>query len=135
MKYPLTISGMDTYQASDRSAQDSAYTQGHAAAGKVPILRRFPPALQFITRPESYIEAQLQAAATLAFKQGRRLDQICGTLYHTALGLGYHVTIGVQEVYSANMPSFPGETVMTALLIIDAVELRPGIEAPPPGYN
>ncbi len=134
MKYALTVSGPHANQGSDRSTLESALT-ADKAPGHVPVVRRFPPALQFLTRAESFVEAQLQIAAAHAFKQGRRTDQICGVLYHTARELGYHVTIGVQEVYSSNMPSFPGETIMTALLLIDTTELHPGIGVPRTGYN
>jgi hypothetical protein len=134
MKYALTVSGPHDNQGSDRSTRESAFT-ADKAPGHVPVVRRFPPALQFLTRAEPFVEAQLQTAAAHAFKQGRRTDQVCGVLYHTARELGYHVTIGVQEVYSSNMPSFPGETIMTALLLIDATELHPGIGVTRTGYN
>ncbi|MDZ4700491.1 MAG: hypothetical protein SH809_12360 [Rhodothermales bacterium] len=124
MKYALIVSGLHANQGSDHSSRDAASTTNEAAE-HVPVVRRFPPVLQFLTRAAPFIEGQLQSAAVHAFKQGRRIEQICGVLYHTAHELGYHVTIGVQEVYSSNMPSFPGETVMTALLLVDASELRP----------
>ncbi len=134
MKYALIVSGLHANQGSDQSTRDASFTTDETT-GHVPVVRRFPPALQFLTRAEPFVEAQLQSAAVHAFKQGRRIEQICGALYHTALELGYHVTIGVQEVYSSNMPSFPGETVMTALLLIDASELRPGTGGSRPVYN
>ncbi len=133
MKYPLTVSGLDTRQES--GTHQSAYSHGTESRANVPVVRRFPPVLQFLTRPESYVEVQLQTAAVHAFKEGRRVDQICGAIYHTALSLGYHVTIGVQEIFSSSMPSFPNETVMSALLMIDCTELRTGIDAPAMGYS
>lgn len=47
------------------------------------------------------------------------MEQICTAIYHTALDAGFRATIGVQEVTSHAMPSFPGEVVHTALLVVD----------------
>ncbi|MEM1093923.1 MAG: hypothetical protein AAGJ10_04915 [Bacteroidota bacterium] len=93
-------------------------------------MRRFPPLLQFLTRTTPYVEQQLRMLAGQLFDQGRTLDQICGAVHQAAHALGYTATIGVKEVFSSEMPSFPGETIMSALLIMD---LRP-IPAPPPQY-
>jgi hypothetical protein len=131
MKYPLTVSGLEARSPAGIAPHQTTYGPHTAPLDAIPVVRRFPPALQFLTRAEPYVESQLQAAALHAFKQGRRVDQICGTIYHTALSLGYHVTIGVQEVYSASMPSFPGETVLTALLLIDIRDLGSSTHASP----
>ena len=113
MKYPLHVSG-----ASNDRHYDSHSRTEYESAG-VPIVRRFPPVIQFLTRCEQFVETHLQAVALRTFQNNRTTDQICAAIYEAALSMGYIVTIGVQEVYSSNMPSFPNQTVMSCLLMID----------------
>ena len=92
---------------------------------RVPVVRRFPPVLLFITRTEQHIEQTLRTICLRAFRAERSIDQICGAIYQAALSMGFLVTIGVQEIFSNNMPSFPHETVMSALLMIDFTPMQP----------
>ncbi len=114
MKYPLYVSGPGR-QAGGEQHQSRREHHTHNA----PVIRRFPPAVQFLSRVEQFIESQIQTVSMQAFKQGKNVDQICAAMYQTALSLGYIITIGVQEVYSSNMPSFPGETILSCLIMID----------------
>ena len=114
MKYPLYVTGPSRQAGAD---QDQHRREHHTNGA--PVVRRFPPAIQFLTRCEQFIEDQLQAAALRTFKAGKNVDQICAAMYKLALSLGYIITIGVQEVYSSNMPSFGSETVMSCLIMVD----------------
>ncbi len=91
----------------------------HRRSAPTPVLRRFPPVLQFLTTQPPDVEVQLRAISLEAFRRGKRLEDICSDIYDFALSLGYRATIGVQEVYSSSMPSYPGQTVMSGMLLID----------------
>lgn len=123
MKYPYSVSGSEQHDHAGH-ADAHTYRQEYGSAN-VPVVRRFPPSLQFLTRAEQSVEAQLQAIAIRTFNDGKTLDQICGALYQAGLSLGYRLTIGLQEVYSSKMPSFPGQTVMTSLIMVDFTSNRP----------
>lgn len=123
MKYPYSVSGSGQRGTSGHTDSQS-YRQDYGS-GKQPVVRRFPPTLQFLTRAEQSVEAQLQAIALRTFNDGKSLDQICGALYQAGLSLGYKLTIGLQEVYSSKMPSFPGQTVMTCLIMVDFTPNHP----------
>lgn len=120
MKYPLQINGTTSGQASDSHSYRSEYDTNNT-----PIVRRFPPVLQFLTRSEPFVETELQATTLRAFQANKNTDQICEAIYKSAMSLGYIVTIGLQEVYSSNMPSFNNETVMSCLIMIDFTAMRP----------
>ena len=85
-------------------------------------VRRLPPVLQFVVPVSSEVKMALHQVAQEQFAQGKSLDVICWEVYNCALSYGYYATIGVQEISSRNMPSFPGETVVASLLLVD---LRP----------
>ena len=87
--------------------------------GQQASVRRFPPALQILVPVSLEVQQKLQQTVLKHFQQGKTLDVICWELYNTALALGYHATIGVQEVSSNSMPSFAGQTVLSALLLVD----------------
>ena len=55
----------------------------------------------------------------MGFRRGLSTEDICGELYGYARTLDYRATIGVQEVVTEDMPSFPGEKVASALLLVD----------------
>ncbi len=116
MKYPLYIS--DGQKQAGGSQQENA-NRSEFHTNDAPVIRRFPPAIQFLSRCEQFIEDQLQAIALRTFKTGKSGDEICAAMYRTALSVGYIISIGVQEVYSASMPSFPKETIMSCLIMID----------------
>ncbi len=114
MTYDLFVSG----SPKKRIRVDRDPIAGRSAKPK-PVLRRFPPVLQFLTTHSADVEAQLRAVSLEAYRRGKSLEDICSEIYNIALAIGYEATIGVQEVYSSSMPSFPGQTVMSALLLID----------------
>ncbi len=88
----------------------------------VPVARRFPPVIQVLTVDDPSAERQLSECANESYRTGKALRDICTDVHRLARSLGYDATIGVQEVYSTSMPSFPGQTVISALLMLD---LRP----------
>ncbi|HEX7072104.1 MAG TPA: hypothetical protein VF190_14925 [Rhodothermales bacterium] len=88
------------------------------SAHETPV-RRFPPVLQFLTRSSPHVEREIRARTLEAFRRGKSIEQICSDIYRTALECSFYATIGVQEVSSRSMPSFPEETVVSALLMID----------------
>jgi hypothetical protein len=91
-------------------------------AHPVPVARRFPPVIQVLTVDDPSAEHQLAACANESYREGKALRDICTDVHRLARAIGYDATIGVQEVYSTSMPSFPGQTVISALLMLD---LRP----------
>jgi hypothetical protein len=95
-----------------------------AKAGSNRYLKRFPPVLQLITDIDPIVANKLNELVWRSHRAGQDLTQTCAALTSAAQQLGYRVKIGVQEVYVASMPSYPGETIMTALLVMDA---RPSI--------
>ena len=123
MKYPYSVSG--NHQRRRAGQGDSSSYRQEYGSSQLPVVKRFPPTLQFLTRAEQAVEAQLQAVALRTFTDGKSLDQICGALYQAGLSLGYKLTIGLQEVYSSKMPSFPGQTVMTCLIMVDFTPNHP----------
>ena len=123
MKYPFSVSGTNQQGAAGQ-ADSRTYRQEYGSTSH-PVVRRFPPTLQFLTRAEQSVEAQLQAVALRTFNDGKSLDQICGALYQAGLSLGYRLTIGLQEVYSSKMPSFPGQTIMSCLIMVDFTPNHP----------
>ncbi len=117
MKYDVYISGKPQGRT---ATTDSGWSEEKKEGPRpVPVARRYPPMVQVLTSSDPTIENQLSAFARQSYKQGNPLKEICRDLYHFAHSLGYEATIGVQEVYSASMPSFPGQTVISALLMVD----------------
>ncbi|MBO6575708.1 MAG: hypothetical protein JJ896_11960 [Rhodothermales bacterium] len=115
MKYDVIIEGKG-----QRSGQSEGWSADSTEGPRpVPVARRYPPVIQVLTPTDAAIEQQLSAFARQSYKQGKPLKDICRDLYHFAHSLGFEATIGVQEVYSASMPSFPGQTVISALLMVD----------------
>ncbi len=123
MKYPLSVSNLRSFGSDSHDDPHASYRNEYGP-DNTPSIRRFPPVLQFLTRVEQVVESQLQTVAHRAFQEGKSLDQICSAVYQAGLTLGYTLTIGLQEVYSSRMPSFPKETVMTCLIMIDFTPTR-----------
>ena len=122
MSYPVVIGQPDSSRPALRDRKTDSSPPNNM--NRVPVVRRFPPVLLFITRTEQHIEKALQTICLRAFRAERSIDHICGAIYQAALSMGYLVTIGVQEIFSNNMPSFPHETVMSALLMIDFTPMQ-----------
>jgi|GEM_PF-6828914 len=115
MRYEQVIEG-----APRKSAENTKENRfKRVASAPRAVTRRFPPVLQVLTRTAPYVEQQLSAFATQSFQQGKTVAKICQDLTTYSRSLGYDATIGVQEVYSSDLPSFKDQTVMTALLMID----------------
>ena len=114
MTYDLFVSGTPK-----RRIRVDREPVSRRAGSPTPVLRRFPPVLQFLTTHPVDVETQLRAVSLEGYRKGLSLEDICSEIYNSAFSLGYEATIGVQEVYTSSMPSFPGQTVMSALLLID----------------
>lgn len=117
----LEITGprtMDTRPPGGDGAASGTVRHSHP----VPVARRFSPVIQVLTVDDPSAENQLAARANESYREGKVLQDICNDVHKLARSLGYDATIGVQEVYSTSMPSFPGQTVISALLMLD---LRP----------
>ncbi len=89
------------------------------ATSAQPQLRRFAPAVQVLTPTAPHIQERLQDIAMMGFRKGLSTEDICGELYGYARTLDYTATIGVQEVVTEEMPSFPGQKVSAALMLVD----------------
>jgi len=113
-----------------RISGDGASARVHDHDEQVPEVKRFPPVLQMLTDVEPSFERQMNVQAMAAFRQGKDINQICEELFYCAISCGYDATLGVQEIYSTSMPSFPNQTVLSTLLMVDAK--KKGVT---PGYR
>lgn len=97
------------------------------AASSLPQVptHRLAPLLHFITQVDDVTRGDLSALAERAHTLRKPLDEVCYALTARALAHGYSATIAVQEVASTAMPSYPGEQVVTPLLMLDLRSLRP----------
>jgi hypothetical protein len=122
MTYDLFVSGNASkgIKALDRDDNIDEVRLG----SPIPVLRRFPPMLQFLTINSAAVDKQLEGIAVQAFRNGCDLEEICSEIYNFSMSLGFKATIGMQEVYCSDMPSFPNQTLMTALLMIDLQPLQ-----------
>lgn len=85
-------------------------------------MHRMPPVLQFVVPVDPNLSRYLMNAALQRHLAGGDSRAVCDEVYMTALRQGFHATINVQEVVAAGMPSFPGQRILTTLVMID---LRP----------
>lgn len=104
-------------------------------ASPIAVARRFAPVVQVLTTDGKSLEQQLSQMAHRSFAEGKALKDICSDLYSFARTSGFDATIGVQEVYSTSMPSFAGQTVISALLMVDLRPLWTSGEAVFPAYR
>jgi hypothetical protein len=85
-----------------------------------PGIRCFPPVIQFLTDVDPDVQRRLQAICTDMQFYEKGLQNVCRELYLCARSEGYELSLAVQQVFSTQMPSFPNQTVQTALLLADA---------------
>jgi len=90
-----------------------------------PPTRRFAPVLHVLTDVDEETIAQLREIAAAGHRRRRTLEELCYELTARSLALGYATTIAMQEIASRAMPSFPGEKVVTPVLLLDMRPLRP----------
>ncbi|PIQ61267.1 MAG: hypothetical protein COV99_09860 [Bacteroidetes bacterium CG12_big_fil_rev_8_21_14_0_65_60_17] len=90
------------------------------------FIRRLPPVLQLITPIDPAIEHQLDALIRAAWRADKDVKTICRALEAVMQRLGYRVRIGMKEIHVDQVPSFPGETVASALILMNA-EHRQGL--------
>ena len=117
----LQVTGLKTLDTRPPGG-DGAATGTVRHSHPVPVARRFPPVIQVLTVDDPSAELQLATCATDSYREGKALRDICTDVHRHARSLGYDATIAVQEVHSTSVPSFPGQTVISALLMLD---LRP----------
>lgn len=112
---------------SQQTRVDRLPTNGRDITAPKGVLRRFPPVLQFMTRQRPDIAAELNRLVNQGYERGLNLNEIRGELVAYAASQGYSAFIRVHEVRTEDMPSFPGQTILTGMLLVD---LRPGPAAP-----
>lgn len=83
------------------------------------VTRCFPPVVQYLTEVDPAVQNNLSALAWQGHRQNRSIKEICSGLVTLAKAMGYAAAIGVQEVCSESMPSYPGQKIMTALIMVD----------------
>lgn len=82
-------------------------------------MHRMPPVLQFVVPVDPNLSRYLMNAALQRHLAGGDSRAVCDEIYMTALRQGFHATINVQEVVAAGMPSFPGQRILTTLVMVD----------------
>jgi hypothetical protein len=80
---------------------------------------RLQPVIQYVSNVDLSVQYRLSNAAQIAHAEGRNVYEICSSIKSVALSLGFNPIIRVQGVESEDMPSFPGRTIITALILID----------------
>jgi len=84
-----------------------------------PASRRFPPVIQFLTDVDPAVQNHMTSLAWQGHRKGRSIKEICTAIKGLGRALGYHVAAGIQEVSSESMPSYPGQRVVTTLIMLD----------------
>jgi hypothetical protein len=102
---------------------DRLPTPGRDLTAPKGVLRRFPPVLQFLTRQRADVAAELNRLVSQGYERGLNLSEIRGELVAYAASQGFSAFIRVHEVRTEDMPSFPGQTILTGMFLVD---LRPG---------
>jgi len=82
-------------------------------------MHRMPPVLQFVVPVDANLSGYLINAALQRHLAGADSRAVCDEVYMIALRQGFHATINVQEVVAAGMPSFPGQRILTTLVMVD----------------
>lgn len=100
--------------AHEATAQRPEYGMPRAAS-----VHRMPPVLQFVVPVDPNLSRFLMNAALQRHLAGGDSRAVCDEIYMTALRQGFHATINVQEVIAAGMPSFPGQRILTTLVMVD----------------
>ncbi len=90
------------------------------------FIRRLPPVLQLISPIDPAVEHQLETLIRAAWRADKDVKTICHALEAVMKRLGYRVKIGMKEIHVDQVPSCPGETVASALILMDA-EHQPGL--------
>ena len=111
---------------------DRTPTPGRDRTSPKPVLRRFPPVLQFVTKQRSDVTADLNRLVTQGYERGLSLDDIRIELIAYLSVRGFQAFIRVHEVRSEDMPSFPGQTILTGMLIVDLKQGAPVPQAKHP---
>lgn len=96
-------------------------TDGAASSLRRPdgTVRSFPPVVQILTPVDPALENKVEELVWKGHRSGRDLEEICGAVHTLLRRLDINPAISVQEVYTSNMPSFAGETISTALILVD----------------
>lgn len=131
-KYELpadaTFAGSPDREPSASRGFDTSLDEAHRAHGAPkPVLRRFPPVLQFVTRQRSDLTAELERLVRQGYERGLNLNEIRGELVSYAASKGFSAFIRVHEVRTEDMPSFPEQTILTGMFLVD---MRPGPATP-----
>jgi len=76
-----------------------------------------------VTKQRSDVAAGMNGVVAKGFERGLSLEAIRRELIDYALINGFVAFIRIHEVRTDDMPSFPGQTILTGMLIVD---LKPG---------
>jgi hypothetical protein len=127
---------MDKCDLPERGSADQRVDRpsapGRDRTSPKPLLRRFPPVLQFVTKQRSDVAADLNRLATQGYDRGLSLDDIRSELIAYLSSRGFGAFIRVHEVRSEDMPSYPGQTILTGMLIVDLKQAAPAPESKQP---
>jgi len=91
---------------------------GQRPDGALPV-HRMPPVVQFLAAVDPSLSRYLTNIALQGYLRGSDAHAICDEVYGMALRLGYTAVINTQDVYAAGMPSFPGQRILTTLVMVD----------------
>lgn len=94
------------------------HLNGQRPDGHLPV-HRMPPVVQFLAAVDPSLSRYLTNIALQAYLRGADAHAICDEVYAMALRLGYTAVINTQDVYAAGMPSFPGQRILTTLVMVD----------------
>ncbi len=87
------------------------------------FIRRLPPVLQLVTPIDPAVQQQLETLIRAAWRADKDVVTTCRALEAVMKRLGYRVKIGMKEIHVDQVPSCPGETVASALILMDAEHL------------
>lgn len=121
------FAGSPDREPSARRGTDASLDVDRMHGAPKPVLRRFPPVLQFVTRQRSDLTAELERLVRQGYERGLNLNEIRGELVSYAASKGFSAFIRVHEVRTEDMPSFPEQTILTGMFLVD---MRPGPAAP-----
>lgn len=122
---PAAVGGDGAAYSPDGRTPSLGIRSHSPESGRVgtPGIRCFPPVIQFLTDLEPDLQRRLQAICTDMQFHEKGLQDVCRELYLCARTEGYELSLAVQQVFSTQMPSFPNQTVQTALLLADATPI------------
>jgi hypothetical protein len=115
MKYRHFVSAQPVPNS---SAQAGSLWATDPAAAEVHAL---PPTLHFVGSSNPHVERFVHSAVAQASLSSPTRRQLIEAVQAAALQMGYAATVQASMATASGMPSFPGVTVGTTVLLIDLV--------------